>query len=70
MPMPMIASTATIIMKTITAITAITNGFSHPQSKKCLINARQMTNIITAELRLPTKIPTTVPMIVLKTTAK
>jgi len=66
--MPMIASIATMIMKTITAITAIANAFSHPQSKKCLINASQTTNIIIADIKLPTKTPTTAPITVPRTT--
>jgi len=48
MPLQKTARTATMLMKIITAIAAITNGFSHPQSKKCLINASQTTHIITA----------------------
>jgi hypothetical protein len=58
------ASIATMTMKIITAITAITNAFSHPQSKKCLINASHTMNIITADIKLPTKNPTTAPIIV------
>jgi hypothetical protein len=68
--MPMIASIATMIMKIITAITAITNAFSHQQSKKYFINSSQTTNIATADIKLPTKTPTTAPMIVPKTNIK
>ena len=67
-PMPMIASITTMIMKTMTAITAITNAFSQPQSKKCLINASQTINIIIADIKLPRKAPTIAPMTVPKTT--
>ena len=67
-PIPIIASIATIIMKTMTAITAIANAFNHPQSKKCFINASQTMNIIIADIKLPTRAPTTAPMIVPITT--
>lgn len=57
-----------MITKTITETTAIANAFSHPQSKKCFINASQTTNIIIADIKLPAKAPTTAPIIVPRTT--
>ena len=66
--MPINASTATITMKIITAIIAIANAIIHPQSKKCLISASQITNIITAAIRPLLKAPTTAPITVPRTT--
>ena len=60
--MPISASMKTIITKTITAITAIANAISHPQSKKCLINASQTTNMIIAAIKPPISAPTIAPM--------
>ena len=68
MPMPMKAKMAAMTTKIITAIIAIAKAINHPQSKKCLINASQTMNIITADIKLPKKAPTTAPMTVPRTT--
>ncbi len=72
MPIPiianMIASIAITIANITTATTAITNAFSHPQSKKCLINASQIISNIMVAIKLPMNAPTTVFIIVPRNT--
>jgi hypothetical protein len=65
---PMMASTVTMIMKITTAMITMANALNHPQSKKCLINASQMMNMMSAPIEPPTKAPTTVPITIPKTT--
>jgi hypothetical protein len=67
-PMPIIASKNTIIMKTSTEITAITNAFIQPVSKKCLIKPSQTKNIIIDAIKPPTNTFTTVPIMIPRTT--
>jgi len=57
-----------MIMKIITAIIAITSAFNHPQSKKRLISASQIMNIMGAAIKPPTKAPTAAPITVPRTT--
>ena len=54
-PKPIIANITAMIMKTITAITAIAKAFNQPQSKKCLIKPSQTTNMIIDAIQPLTK---------------
>ena len=68
MPMPISARTKTMIAKTITAMIAIANALSQPQSKKCLINASHTTNMIIEAIMPPINQPTMEPMTMPSTT--
>ena len=68
MPIPINAKTKTMITKTITAMTAITNALIQPQSKKCLISASQTMNMIIEAMMPPINQSTTEPMTMPKTT--
>jgi hypothetical protein len=59
---PIKANTAIKTMKTTTAIIAIANAISQPQSKKCLINASQTMNMIKAAIKPPMRAPTIAPI--------
>jgi len=57
-PIPTSARTNAMITKTMTAITAIANALSQPQSKKCLISPSHIINIIIEETIPPKREPT------------